>query len=69
MLTNLPTCVMPSSSGHAEVERENVLDAVGGTRHGKAVQHCIRELGIGAGIVIETPGVYLNGISRSMALK
>lgn len=60
---------MPSSSGRAEVERENVLDAVGGTQLGKALQHCIREFGNGAGVVIETPGAYLNSISRSMALK
>lgn len=50
---------MPFSSGRAEVERENDLDAVGGTQHGKAVQHCIREFRNGVRIVIETSGAYL----------
>lgn len=65
----LPTCVMPPSSDRAEVERENVLDAVGGIQYGKALQNCIREFRNSTSIVIETSGAYLNGISRPMALK
>lgn len=66
---HLPTCVMPFTSGRAAVERENVLDAVGGIQHGKALQNCIREFRNSTGIVTETSGAYLNGTSRPMALK